>query len=363
MVLFDHDWSSVLKDTSTLALYLAASTAVKLSVWWTACSPSMVPRRAVRVGHVTAIKLYPVKSMGGLGLSDAECTSTGLKMSGVELRDRQWLVTVGDDCRFVTARQKPQLLTTRLEIDLAGQQINISAPNMDTVLRLPVTIDVHSLQSTICQTKVWGQSICGYDCGVEAGKWLDKFLGENGHRLLFSPGVSAAEVRNLYRKSDLLVNPAKPTDKIVYHDDGPFLVINSASLDELNHRLDDVTSGGDVTTRHVMMENFRPTITIGATDNVHAFAEDQWDELFILSGSGAVVKLRQQMPCGRCMQTTIDPATGNINTDGEPLKTLRRYRMIQQASDAPCFGTYFVCDRTGSVRVGDAVFAVERSRR
>jgi uncharacterized protein YcbX len=281
--------------------------------------------------------------MKGLELTQAECTETGLKLPAVELYDRRWMLAVGDENRFVTARQKPTLLTAQLSLD--GEKLCIDPPNMVDPLILPLIPDVRSLQRDNCRfTKVWGQTICGWDCGEEAAEWFSRFLNEGQHRLLYNPGV---DLRAIERKPHLYVNTAKPNDKIAYHDDGPFLVVSSSSLDDVNSRL---TQQGSDATALVTAEYFRPSITVSGDSP--AFDEDNWSELFI-----GDVKMTTLMPCARCMLTTIDPIKGEIRKDGEPLKTLRSYRMIQPNNDSPCFGTYFVCDRPGTIRLGDPVYA------
>lgn len=82
-------------------------------------------------------------------------------------------------------------------------------------------------------------------------------------------------------------------------------LINDASVDELNTKLQNPVSA----------YNFRPTIVI----NTAPLAEKVWDWVKI----GDVV-FRVAKPCTRCMLTTIDPETGIRDTNGEPLKCLRR---------------------------------------
>jgi len=67
-------------------IYLAASVGFKMAVCWV--RGSAPPSAATCVGHVTAVKLYPVKSLGGIALREAECTPTGLKAPGLPLYDR-----------------------------------------------------------------------------------------------------------------------------------------------------------------------------------------------------------------------------------------------------------------------------------
>jgi MOSC N-terminal beta barrel domain len=74
-------------DAALPLVYIAASAALKVVVSATE-GQHAVPRRASYVGRVTRLNVYPVKSMDGLHMDEAECTYTGLKLPDVELYDR-----------------------------------------------------------------------------------------------------------------------------------------------------------------------------------------------------------------------------------------------------------------------------------
>ena len=84
----DWLWSHLVPRSTddSIVIYLAASVGFKVAVCW--ARGSRPPSTARCVGHVTAAKLYPVKSLGGLALDEAECTQTGLKAPGLQLFDR-----------------------------------------------------------------------------------------------------------------------------------------------------------------------------------------------------------------------------------------------------------------------------------
>lgn len=46
------------------------------------------PKNALHVGEVTLLKMYPVKSMGGLTVSQLQCTQKGFKYPDEPLYDR-----------------------------------------------------------------------------------------------------------------------------------------------------------------------------------------------------------------------------------------------------------------------------------
>lgn len=334
-------WSYLMPASpNDVIVYLAASVGFKIAVCWV--RGSQPPSSARCVGHVTAVKLYPVKSLGGIALDEAQCTQIGLKYPGLQLFDRSWMLTVADGSqRFVTARQRPPLLLVTPSVD--GDRLCFDAPGMER-LRVPTEPDISALVRQ--KTKVFGEAIPGWDCGDEAAAWFTQYLKE-GHRLLYNPGI---QLRPIDTKTHLYVNSTKNDDKLVFQDDGPFLLITQSSFDDLSRRLveRDVTG-------HVTLEHFRPTITISGQSP--PFDEDHWNEVYIND-----VKFTVLMPCGRCMFTTIDPLKGTVRPDGEPLKTLRSFRMIRPKDDSPCFGTLLFCDRPGTIHVGDPVFILKRKQ-
>ena len=74
---------------------------------------------------------------------------------------------------------------------------------------------------------------------------------------------------------------------------------------------------------------------------------------------GDQVVLRYNKPCHRCIVTQVDPETGKLLSDGEPMRTLKTYRMIEPTLDGPIFAIQFGIDVCGTVNVGDEVYAEE----
>ena len=72
---------------------------------------------------------------------------------------------------------------------------------------------------------------------------------------------------------------------------------------------------------------------------------------------GDEVILRYAKPCHRCMVTQVDPETGKLYKKGEPMKTLRKYRMIEPELDGPIFAVQFGIEACGNAKVGDIVYA------
>jgi len=327
------------------SLFIYATTAAALKMLLLHLGWNKRPKNAECVGRVTTLKIYPVKSMKGLPLERAECTFRGLKLPGHDVYDRCWMVTLGDDYRFVTARQEPTLL--HIQTGLSGEDtMTLDAPSMNT-LRVPLRVP-HT--ASLAPTKVWGEEVDGWDCGDEAADWISRFLGNKpGHRIIcHNPNDVILKSRSAYsvsRKPMITRDCVKPTDRLSFHDDGPYLLTVDASLEDLNAKLK---------LDAVSMETFRPTINISG--DTSPFEEDNWYEIFI----GDHVKFTTMMPCSRCMLTTFDPTTAIKRSNNEPVHTLKSYRRILKTTESPCFGTYLVCDREGTIQLNDPVYVIRK---
>ena len=116
------------------------------------------------------------------------------------------------------------------------------------------------------------------------------------------------------------------------------LLIGQSSLEDLSQRVG----------RPMEMMRFRPNLVIEGSE---AFAEDGWKRIRIGEQTFRVVK-----PCGRCILTTIDPASGERSPDREPFATLMNYR---QKEGEAMFGQNLVADGDGVLEVGMPVERLE----
>jgi uncharacterized protein YcbX len=124
--------------------------------------------------------------------------------------------------------------------------------------------------------------------------------------------------------------------QVSFADGFPFLVVTSASLDELNRRLD----------VPVPMDRFRPNLVIAGAE---PDAEDTWYRYRI-----GTVTFTHVKPCGRCVVTTTNQQS--LVRSAEPLRTLATYRKLGREV---VFGQNAVHEGRGVVGVGDAVDVLE----
>ncbi|KAM3930303.1 mitochondrial amidoxime reducing component 2 [Leptodactylus fuscus] len=314
----------------TLLLW-AAGLGVSVAVTWFFLSRRKKKRQLRRVGEVSQLFLYPVKSCRGISLQEAECREYGLKNG--QLRDRHWLV-VKEDKVHVTARQEPRMVLITATYDKG--HLTLNAPEMEN-LQIPLKLPK---SNAVFTCKVHGNEVTGRDCGDEASDWLTSFLkSSQTYRLVyFEDNMKPRNPKNEYPTYD-------ENDQVAYPDLAPLLLLSEASVANLNTKLE----------KKVTVRNFRPNIVISGCD---AFAEDTWKEMQL----GSHVTLRRVMPCPRCILTTVDPDTGIINMK-EPLETMRSYRLCDPADkefykSSPLFGQFVKVVRRGALRVGDPVYRI-----
>ena len=261
---------------------------------------------------LTAIHLYPVKSLSGLDLTHAKLDSFGLE------HDRRWMV-VDPEGRFLSQRSLPRMALIQVAVD--DQGISLSAPGIS-----PLRVSKPSERDPRVSVEVWRDRCEATPAGEPADAWLSQFLGVDCKLVHMADDVRR-QVDQRY---------AKPEHHTSFADGFPLLLISEASLEELNSRLHEP----------VTMKRFRPNLVVTGCS---PYEEDQWSSIKI----GSMV-LQLVKPCSRCAITTVDPLTGIRGR--EPLVTLARYR---QRGNQVYFGQNLLHQHPGELRVGMPVEILE----
>ncbi len=265
--------------------------------------------------RVARLRIYPVKGAAGLDADALDFDRFG------PCHDRRWLVATPAG-QFCSQRDTPGLarLVPRVE---PGAGLVLSAPGAPP-LQVPFAAGGPPLR-----VRVWDSEVAARSCGAEADAWLSERLGTE-RRLAF---MADDDMR--------FADPAFAEGRRVSFADGyPVLVVTEAAVQELARR-----SG-----RRVPADRFRPNVVVrGAPPH----DEDQWRRFSAGGVTFSGVKL-----CARCKVTTIDQATGEADSASEPLRTLARYRKIE---DKAYFGLNAVHDGPGRVQLGDSVKVLERA--
>ena len=271
---------------------------------------------------IARLFVHPVKSCGGVELAEAQLMDTGLDL------DRAWMV-VDAEGRFVSQRELPRMVLVQPRIK--ALEVVLRAPGM-----LALHLGINEVEKP-ARANVWRDTVDCWDMGDVAGQWFSDFLGQPGLRLVrFDPEVRRLASRTWTGELEAPVE---------FADGFPLLVASTASLNELNEKLQ---AAGHAP---VGMERFRPNLVL---DGVQAQDEDRLAEIRIASADGEVV-LRPVKPCPRCPIPNVDPATGTSSP--EVMDMLNTYRANPVVDGGITFGMNCVIVRGAGhrLRVGDAV--------
>ena len=275
------------------------------------------------VCKLSALAVYPIKSCAGVALQQAQVVETGLDF------DRAWMV-VDPHGEMLTQRELPRLA-------LVQPQFRHS----ELLLRAPGMLGLHLQLDTVeaaTRVRVWDDVVKAYDMGALAAQWFSDFLGTPARLVRFDPEQQ--------RLSEAAWTGSVQAENS-FSDGFPLLVVNQASLDDLNARL--AAKGLAAAT----LQRFRPNLVLSG---LQPFDEDHIDELDIDTDEGQV-RLRLVKPCVRCDIPNVDP--GSAQKSSEPGATLAGYRADARLHGGITFGVnaIIVGGQGFSLRSGQSVAA------
>lgn len=263
---------------------------------------------------ISALFIYPVKSLGGISLDSAVVTDRGLK------HDRRWLL-IDENNRFLTQREHASMALLQTSFAENGD-LEIRHKKDPTIkLGIPVSIP----ETEPVKVTIWDDECLALPVGYIPDEWFSNVLGIPC-RLVYMPD-------DTHRLVDPDYAPGKEITS--FSDAFPFLLIGQSSLDDLNSRLD----------QPVPMNRFRPSIVFtGGTP----YQEDNMKHFRVGDTDFFGVK-----PCGRCVVTTINQDEATTST--EPLKTLNSYR---KKNNKVLFGQNCIHKGAGNIKVGDEIIII-----
>jgi len=278
------------------------------------------------VTKVSSLHIYPVKSTAGISLPHAKVEELGLAF------DRRFIVSDPAGL-FITARTEPTLCLVKTNI--TDQGLTLSAPNMSTLILL-----YDEFTNQYRSVTVWGDEVSGQLCSSIANAWFSDYLKRPCQLLFFG--------ENSLRERKPNTEKAR---KLAFADGYPLLLISQASLDNLNSRLLDKCLDGNQQ-QAVSMAQFRPNIVV---DNCLPFAEDGWQHIRI-----GEVEFKVSKPCERCIFTTVNPHTGEKNSQQQPLRTLKSFRRNHQGE--VLFGQNLIALNSGQINQGDQLTVISKQK-
>ena len=288
------------------------------------------------VGSVAGLWRFPVKSMRGEQLDQAELTGRGL------LGDRAYALIDRDTGKVVSAKSVrlfPELLGCRgafvappqtgrelppVRIELPnGASVTSDSSEADSVLSAYFRRDV-----TLARSAPDDFTIDQYHPDVEN-------LDPDGHRDTF---VEQKLGSAFFAQAGL----ASPVPVGSFFDLFPLTLLTTSTLAKLNELQPE---------SRFDQRRFRMNVIVGAREP--GFVENDWvgRELAI----GAAVRLKVALPDPRCVMTTL--AQDELPKDIDILRTLTRHNRIQvgAAGQFPCAGVYAVIEAQGIMRIDDQI--------
>ena len=259
---------------------------------------------------ISQLFIYPVKSLGGIEVREANLTDRGLQY------DRKWML-VDANHRFLTQREYPAM--SLLQTALEGDRLKIY--HKDNVADA-IFVPLEPKPGATVNVTVWDDACSAQPVDAVADAWFSKQLSIPC-RLVYMPDSERRMVDERYAHNQELTT---------FSDGYPLMMIGQASLDDLNSRLEHPLS----------MNRFRPNIVFTGGS---AFEEDTMEHLVINGIDLFGVKL-----CARCVVTTIDQ--DNAVKAKEPLKTLATYR---KKGNKIYFGQNVLAAQTGCIKAGDEI--------
>jgi len=257
--------------------------------------------------QISQLFIYPVKSLGGIALSNALVTNRGLQY------DRRWML-VDENNQFLSQRKFPQM--AHFKLALLSDGLEVTHKPTSAKLIIPYVPQTNERMSVI----IWDDVCTGTCVNIDHDEWFSERL--------------AFKCRLVYMDDDSIrpVDPkyAGPEDMTSFADAYPMLLISEASLNDLNNKLSIA----------VGMERFRPNIVIKGTE---PYIEDKMFEFEIAGINFFGVK-----PCARCVMIGVDQETAV--TSSEPLKTLSGYR---KSNNKIYFGQNLIHNGKGLINIGD----------
>ncbi len=258
--------------------------------------------------RLSEIYIYPVKSLGGISLSESLLTERGLAY------DRRWMLV--DEQGFMTQRKYPKMALLRVALE--NDHLRIWSPDDRLPLEVPLAVESFFPR----RVPIWDDTTAAWQVTRQADAWFSEAL-DHPCSLVYMPDNSERQV---------VGEVSDQTHAVSFADSYPALLVGQASLDDLNTRL----------AAPVPINRFRPNLvfTGGAP-----YEEDRWHAFQL--GEAACTA---EKACARCNVITIDQATAERGK--EPLATLSRYR---RQGNKVLFGQNVLLEADKTIRVGEAV--------
>lgn len=254
--------------------------------------------------EVQNLFIYPIKGFQGVEIQSGFALQRGIE------GDRR-LMLVDDAGTFVSQRTVPALTHFRIEIGEGRLQMRYNEES--------ITIFLDDFLKEKTFVKVWKSSFYTSLMNKKYNDFFSDILG--GKYFLVAMRASDVREKTLSDRTNFEVS---------FADGYPYLITGTASLDDLNEKLE----------TPVPMGRFRANVVLHTSE---AFQEEKIDTFHLGSALFKMVN-----PCKRCQVITIDQDIGI--SSAEPLRTLSTYRKFDGGVN---FGMNAICLEEGLISQGD----------
>jgi uncharacterized protein len=261
---------------------------------------------------VKELYVYPIKSLGGISLSNVKVTSRGFQY------DRRWML-VDNNNVFLT--QRSLHVMAMLQVAITDHALKVFHKNN---IEYSIDVPLKTHNSNVVKVKVWDDVCDALEVDTTISTWFTQQL-QVPCKLVYMPDNSRRLVDKKYAISD--------NDITSFSDGYPLLMISNESLTDLNNRMD----------TPLPMNRFRPNLVI---EQVRPYQEDDMHSFEINNTLFYGVK-----PCSRCVVTTINQDT--LQMSKEPLKTLANYR---RKDNNIYFGQNVIPASETTLNIGDTIY-------
>jgi uncharacterized protein YcbX len=288
------------------------------------------------IGTVAGLWRFPVKSMWGERLTEAELTPTGL------VGDRAYALIETDTGKVVSAksaRAYPRLLDCQAAF-VTPPQAGAELPPVRITLPDGTTItsdarDCDLVLSTYFQRKLTLAQTAPEDFTVE------RYVPD-------VEGTAPPEQRNTVVTEKLgaalfaEMGMPSPVPVGAFFDAFPLTVLTTATLGRLNELQPAIRFDA---------RRFRMNVIIATTAT--GFVENEWVGQALAIGETAQINIA--LPDPRCVVTTV--AQDDLPQDAGVLRALVQHNRVYVPGigKAPCAGVYAVIAAPGTIRTGDSV--------
>ncbi|MEO5582354.1 MAG: MOSC N-terminal beta barrel domain-containing protein [Saprospiraceae bacterium] len=261
---------------------------------------------------VTQLFIYPIKSFGGISLTQSNVEPRGLQY------DRRWML-IDSTGRFISQRENAILALFRIK--LFEDKLEIHLFN-DPIHR--ITIPFFNTNELVKQPRI---KVTIWDDVCDAVQYPDSINQWFSHRLdqqcslVYMPDESLRPIDPGYGEQGEINSLS---------DAFPVLLVGQASLDDLNKRL----------INPIPIQRFRPNIVF---EGGYPYQEDTIHYFSVHDCKMKGVKL-----CARCNIPTIDQDTSLSSQ--EPTATLATYRLFDKKI---LFGQNVIIKSFGEIHLGD----------